>query len=382
MNPAPTNLTLTRRLNVALIAMFGVLLWLPTLDTFFHFDYTPALDEKRVPAQLPYLKSFPGGLKEYIVGLEACFNDHFGCRNQLIRWQMDWRQALRSAGDNAHDVIIGSDGWLFISQNQMVEHYRGMRQFAPQNLSGWQALLEHRRDWLARRGIKYVFVVAPDKHSIYSEYLPAWMTKLRPETKLDQFCIYMRAHSNVEVIDLRPALRDARRIAPTYFKTDTHWNAFGGFVACQEIVKKLPGLEPLSLDSFELGKAAAPGGDLAIMLGLKTTEENAVSLTPKPGLPALEMSSKDLVKHPEYRGPSFTKNSGGKGAALLFCDSFGTALIPFLGWHFGKVTHLRKDTLDARWIEQEKPDVVISEMVEREFNTMDPIFLKAEEALP
>jgi len=101
------------------------------------------------------------------------------------------------------------------------------------------------------------------------------------ETKLDQFYTYMRAHSTVEVVDLRPALFDARRIAPTYFKTDTHWNAFGGFVAGQEIVKKLPGLEPLSLDSFELKKNAEDGGDLAGMLGVKMTEENAVSLDSK-----------------------------------------------------------------------------------------------------
>jgi len=28
--------------NVTLIAVFSVLLWLPTIDTFFHVDYTPA----------------------------------------------------------------------------------------------------------------------------------------------------------------------------------------------------------------------------------------------------------------------------------------------------------------------------------------------------
>jgi hypothetical protein len=369
-------------MNITLIAVFGVLLWLPTFDTFFHIDRTPAINEKRVLAQLPHLKSFPGGLKKYIVGLEACFNDHFGCRNRLIRWQIDWQLIfLRATGENGPGgVIIGRDGWLFFSQNEMVEHYRGVRRFAPQNLRDWQALLEHRRDWLAQRGIKYVFVIAPDKHSIYSEHLPAWMTKVHPETKLDQFYTYMRAHSTVEVVDLRPALLDARRIAPTYFKTDTHWNAFGGFVACQEITKKLPGLEPLSLDSFELKKIAEDGGDLAGMLGVKMTEENAVSLTPKPNLPPLEMSA-NLAKNPDYRGPSVAKNSQGKGAALVFCDSFGPALMPFLGCYFGKAPCLRKHKLDAGRIEQEKPDVVISEMVEREFNVTDPNYLKAEEAL-
>jgi hypothetical protein len=206
------------------------------------------------------------------------------------------------------------------------------------------------------------------------------MTKVHPETKLDQFFTYMRAHSTVEVVDLRPALLDARRIAPTYFKTDTHWNAFGGFVACQEIAKKLPGLEPLSLASFELKKTAEDGGDLAGLLGLKMTEENAVSLTPKSNLPPLEMSA-NLAKNPDFTGPSLAKNSQGKGAALLFYDSFGPALMPFLDCYFGKVAGLRKHALDAGWIEQEKPDVVISEMVEREFNVMDPNYLEAKEAL-
>ena len=253
MNPAPTNLFLTRWLNVILITLFGLLLWLPTFDTFFQIDRTPTINEKRVLAQFPHLKSFPGGLKEYIAGLEACFNDHFGCRNRLIRWHIDWQLIyLRATGESGPIVIIGRDNWLFYAQNQMVEHYRGVRQFTTQNLRDWQALLEHRRDWLAQRGIKYVFVVAPDKHSIYPEYLPAGMTKVHPETKLDQFFTYMHAHSTVAVVDLRPALLNARRIAPTYLKTDTHWNAFGGFVACQEIAKKLPGLEPLSLASFAL----------------------------------------------------------------------------------------------------------------------------------
>lgn len=386
MNPAPTHLTLIRWLNAALIAMFGLLLWLPTFDTFFHVDYTPVIDEKRMPAQFPHLKSFPGGLKEYLAGLEACFNDHFGCRNRLLRWHIDWQlMFLGASGESGPTVIVGGDNWLFYAQDQMIEHSQGVPRtlsgFTPQNLRDWQALLEQRRDWLARRGIKYLFVVAPDKQSIYSEQLPARMKKVHPETKLDQFFTYLRGHSTIEVVDLRPALLDARRIAPTYLKTDTHWNAFGGFVACQEIAKKLPGLEPLSLDSFELEKTAGPGGDLAIMLGLKMTEENAVSLTPKPGLPVLEMSVKDLARHPEYRAPSFTKNPGGKGAALVFCDSFGTALIPFLGCHFGKVTYLREPELNAGWIEREEPEVVISEMVERDFNLMDPKYLNAADAL-
>jgi hypothetical protein len=131
---------LTRWLNGILIAVFGVLLWLPTFDTFFHVDYTPAIDEKRMPAQFPHLKSFPGGLKEYLAGLEACFNDHFGCRNRLLRWHIDWQlMFLGAIGESGPTVIVGSDNWLFYARDQMVEHSRGVPRklsgFTPQNLA-------------------------------------------------------------------------------------------------------------------------------------------------------------------------------------------------------------------------------------------------------
>ncbi len=274
------------------------------------------------------------------------------------------------------DVLIGRDDWLFYTDADMIDHYRGVRRFTPEDLLAWQTLLERRRDWLARRGIQYFFIVAPDKQSIYPDQLPAWLTKVRPDTKLDQFIAHMRAHSTVEVLDLRPALRDARRIAPTYFKTDTHWNLFGGFVACQEIARNLsgqqPGLEPLSLDSFELENKLTRGGDLANLLGLdiaEITEDNTILLTPKTDLPPLEISE------------SFTKNPQASGNAIVFHDSFGNAMKPFLGYAFGQVNYLGQHELDAGFIEREKPTIVISEIVEREFNVDDPRKMMTEEAL-
>ncbi len=370
-----TSLTVTQGTNVVLIALFMVMLWLPTLDTFFHMDHTSSFNEKRQMARFPQLEPGMVGLKKYIAGLETCFNDHFGYRKRLIHWHNNWKYLL-FCDKIGTDVMIGRDDWLFYTVYEMVEHYRGVRRFAPQDLLDWQTLLEHRRDWLVQHGIKYVFVVAPDKQTIYSEQLPSWLTKVRPDTKLDQFLAHMRAHSTVDVLDIRPALRDARRIAPTYFKTDTHWNLFGGFVACQEIVKNLspppPGLEPLSLDSFEQENKLTHGGDLVNMLGLdiaEITEDNSIFFRPKTNLPPLEM------------GANFTRNSKARGSAIVFHDSFGDAMKPFLGYSFGKVVYLGQHELDAGSIEREKPAIVISEMVEREFNVVDPNRLRAKEAL-
>ena len=368
-NPPTTNRIVTRMMNVILATVFLVLLWLPTLDTFFHFDQTPAFNEKRLPAQFPRFNSGFAGLKKYVGGLEAYFNDHFGFRSQLIHWHARWQLEFFNIGRT--DVMIGKEGYLYFDEvgMHMIEHYQGTLQFSPQELAALQQLHEYRRDWLAQRGIQYLFVVVPDKQSIYPEYLPSWLKAGRQHTKLDQFVSYMHGHSTVMVLDLRPALRAARRIAPTYYKTDSHWNFFGGYVASEEIIKalsgKIPGLAPLPLDSFELKKEKLERGDLTTMLGVYA-DEDYFALLPKTNLPPLV----ETVQNPEFRVPTYyTCNTNASGSCVVFRDSFGPNLQPFLGYHFKTVGYFwGPGGFETNIIEKMKPDVVISEIVERHFN--------------
>jgi len=365
----PTNLKVPRRGNVVLATVFMVLLWLPTFDTLFHFDHSPAFNEKRLPAPFPHFEPGSDGIKKYLRGLESYFNDHFGFRNQLIHWHIQLRLALFNSGRN--DVLMGKDGWLYCASDaeHMAEHYQSLLQFSPRELSDLQNLLERRRDWLARRGIEYLFVVAPDKQSIYPEYLPSWRAPVRHQTKLDQFIGYMQSHSTVTILDLRPALRDAKRIAPTYYKTDSHWNNWGGFVACQEIGKTLekciPDLKPLPWDSFELKEDQFEMGDLARMLGVVAAEDDITPL-PKTNLPVLvETSPNAKLSYPTY----FTSNPNATRKCIVFRDSFGDALKPYLGYYFKQVCYVPgRGDMDASLIEEMKPQVVISEIVERDFN--------------
>jgi alginate O-acetyltransferase complex protein AlgJ len=214
MNPATTTSTLQRWTNAVLIALFMALLWLPGLDSVFHFDWTPPRSENRAMASYPKLQPGWHGLQAYVAGLEAYFNDHFGCRKCLVQWNNKMRWSLFKE-KNTRSVLIGKNGWLFFTESQMIEHYRGQIQFTPEQLHDWQVLLEKRRDWLARLGIPYLFVVAPDKQSIYPEDLPDWVAKIHPQTTLDQFFAYMHEHSTVSVLDLRNVVRDAKQTCPT-----------------------------------------------------------------------------------------------------------------------------------------------------------------------
>jgi hypothetical protein len=378
MNENPKSTT-QRRWTFILIASFMLFLWLPTADSIFHIDWTKPRGENRNLAVFPKLPAKP---QAYVQGLEAYFNDHFGLRKCLVQWHNKLRWSLFKE-KNTRNVLTGKDGWLFYTVGQMIDHYSGQLLFTPEELRDWQVLLETRRDWLAKRGIAYLFVVTPDKHTIYSEFLPDWVVKVRPQTKLDQFMAYMKEHSTVTVLDLRDVVREGKKSYPTYLKTDTHWNFFGGFLAYQELMRALakerPELgAPLSLTNFTLVHAPAPGGDLARAIGVSMAEENSILFTAKPELPVFTTKMPD----PEHiKDPRYTYNPQAKGRIIIFQDSFGMSWVPFLGYHFNQVTYLWYYFIDSRKIESEKPDIVVNEMNERFFNIEDPKKLLAREAL-
>ena len=387
MNPTENIPVLTRWTNTLLIGLFMAMLWLPTLDTFFHLDWAPPTTENRALASLPKTPAGWRQLQPYVAGLEVYFNDHFGCRKCLLQWYNKVRWSVFK-DQNTRSVLIGKDGWLFYTHAQMIDHYSGLLQFTPEQLHDWQVLLEKRRDWLARRGIAYLFVVTPDKHTIYPEDLPDWVKKVRPLTKLDQFVAYMRTNSTVFVLDQRDVLLRAKQTHPTYYKTDVHWNYIGGFVAYQELMQALaeqrPGLEPLSFTDFTLTNcvpapgALAKGGDLAKILGLSMIESNYFELIPKPGMPQFTFKEPPPER---VHDPRFTNNPQAKGRMIIFHDSFALNWIKFLGYQFNQVTYLWQYDLNPAYIEQDKPDIVVTEMNERFFNTEHPAKMMASEAL-
>jgi hypothetical protein len=375
-----------------LIFVFAGLLWLPTVDYFTGIDRTQPPGENRLPAPKPRLtRRDVAGVQNYLAAAEIYFNDHFGFRKRLIRWFQQWKARLYH-DLSVHKVVPGRDGWLFTGELQMIEHYLGLAKFTPAQLKSWQTLLEKRRDWLAQRGIKYLFVIPPDKQTVYPEFLPAWLQDAAPahrETKLDQFLTYMQAHSTVAILDLRPPLLAAKAIAPTYLQNDTHWNQFGGFVGCQEVIKTLakqfPDLPPLRLEDFTWTNVPATGGDIARILGAAPPEKNFFTFQPGPALPVLRTNEDRAYKSNWGVKTVLTVDNPAalRRNVVVFHDSYGAAFQKFLGHSFRRsVFEWDNHEFCPALISSNAPDVVINEILERYLHTMDPEEMIAKDALP
>lgn len=380
--------------RTAMIAVFLTIIWLPMIGGLLHWDSAKQVRENRALAAFPRLPADIAGLRPFISGLERCFNDNFGFRRQLIHWaelcKLRWfSQTLQSK------VIIGRNGWLFAVGGDLTTENESQQtaQFNPTQLQHWREVFETRRDWLAKRGIHYLVVVSPDKQTIYPEFLPQWVRRPGPVTKLDQFMACMKQQSTVNVADLRPALLEEKRLRETYAHTDSHWNQYGALAACNEIVRSLspemPALRPLPLAWFDERIKTEQGGNLAWMLtGAETlVEPDSVTLIPKPPLQA----SPVFATSTNWGMLHWTENLTRQGSALIFGDSFAEGWLPFLGHNFREVRLYRiydsplrasqkQENAAHFWlaalIENGRPDVVIDEIVESLFYVEDPAYIK------
>jgi hypothetical protein len=302
------------------------------------------------------------------------FEDHFAFRSVLVAWQAVLRFQWLHVSPSS-DVVVGRDGWLFYAGDGGEEDYASAVPFTKADLEQWRRTLQHTYDWLKARGIPYVFVIAPDKYVIYPEYLPSSMHRVGPESRTDQLVRYLARTTDVPVLDLRPSLLAAKPVERLYHLTDTHWNGRGAYVAYAAILRALhqQSLAPLPRTAFVARAAHTPGMDLSAMMGLTATmSENDLQLRregPRPWrvlepVPhdALYMDGRLVTVHDNASLPR----------AVIFRDSFGSALVPLLAEHFSRALHLWQYNFDPAIVTGERPAVVIQEWVGRRLATLLP----------
>jgi hypothetical protein len=356
--------------GTALIFLLSI--FFPLLNSVFRVVTPFDIQEKRALRPRPSFRldapaDFPEQYREY-------YNDHFIMRNRFIRINnlISFKLFNKSP---VPMVVIGKNGWLFMSREtdsrDEIEYFRNTRPFTRKELAHWNRILEERRQWLSRQGIQYLFVVVPNKSTVYPEFMPDRIRRINERSRLDQLLEHTRNHSQVRILDLRDALIEAKHRFPVFQKTDSHWNDFGAYVAYREIIKVLNGFQknekPMPLSRFDIRSRNWVGGDLAAALSLQkeVIRENTLKMVPVSPLSARTVSRESLSR---YITKSVSASSAGKlPPAMMVHDSFIHELRPFLAEHFSRMVFIWDWGLNIYpdHIRSEKPWIVIEEMAER-----------------
>jgi alginate O-acetyltransferase complex protein AlgJ len=331
------------------LAIIGLVLWAPI--AIMSSPWLQWRTGSRTPA-FPEWSWTVGDLKRYPSRFELEFNLALPGRVKVAslarRVYVDRLRASPVA-----EVVLGTHGWLYYvgpaGEKLLDRHVRGREPLSQDELDRWREFLLERARRFRSIGARYVFVIAPNKESIYPEYLPEWIGPSVGPSHLDQLMAHMKSATDVTVIDLRPALLAEKKVSVVYFKADTHWNTRGAYAAYREITRVLapdfPALTARSWRSLGPTPIERTGLDMARMIGLipEPSEADFVLDHDACGVPHPVPIPIPADLQSRLTAPTLAYRCDAPGGvdAVLFQDSFGTALTPILAESFRSTTSFR-----------------------------------------
>jgi hypothetical protein len=219
--------------NALVAALFVVVISLPLAANLAGVDGADPGAENRDLARFPRVDPSWTSAVSFPANFALWFDDHFGFRSTLVRWYGESRLFVLGVSPSAA-VVKGQEEWFFYGDDGALEDYAHVEPMTPDALANWRATIVAARDWLRSRGIAYVVTVAPDKHVIYGEEMPATIVPVGDVSRTDQ--LFTTLQDTGLAVDVRSSLFEAKGHERIYHHTDTHWNDRGALIAYQRIV--------------------------------------------------------------------------------------------------------------------------------------------------
>ena len=335
-----------KTLSLLFAALFLALCLIPSLGLLITGGSGAAANQ--VLASKPVLLKSDGSLNTaWLEDLSRYVNDRFSLRQEAVTlWARLNAGLLHSSVTD--QVILGRFDLLYYAPT--VPDYTRSNPMTEREL--WCAA---RRLWLLQeyaeaQGGQFLFTVAPNKNQLYPEGMPTLAVADGPTNtealyrKLDEMGI---AH-----LDLHAIFRAADPEL-LYFNTDSHWDSRGAALAADAILHALRRESAYFSGSFTSGTHK---GDLYEML-YPTGTETEPDPVYAPGF-GFEASS----ANPDSISIS-TKSAAGEGTLLMYRDSFGRSLYPYLAEAYGEAFFSRKNDYDPTALQP--GGALVIELVER-----------------
>ncbi len=349
------------------IASFLVLCLIPSLGLLIKGPGKSAQNEDAVSA--PAILMEDGRLNmQFLPQAGRWFEENFAWRQEMITANAKVKANLfrESAEDG---VILGTDGWLYYKDS--LNDYTGKNQLSDRALYDIARCAKITQDYCSYLDVDYLFTIAPNKATLYPEHMPYYYAHKVSDTsnriRLEAFL----KEEGVHYLDLTKVLeKEVQRrketpaegdlLAYLYHKRDSHWTAEGAAMAAEAILDETGTGHRSYLDE-KCSVKSDFRGDLDTMLYPSCiTLEEEVYYDPAP--------SYTYIGEVESTFDYFIQTiSEGSGISLLmYRDSFGNALVPFLAESFSQCYFSRGTPYDLMFdMNTYAPTVLVTENAER-----------------
>lgn len=282
-------------------------------------------------------------------------NDNFVLKEHYVT-------ALNSAsvalfGEAVSDkAICGRNNMLFYKDT--LDDYQRLNQLSDKELEGIALYMRELETQLSEKGCRMVFLIAPNKATVYPEYMPSRYKQAPAKSNLDRLYEYLDKYG-VTSVDAKAVLTEHKSDTLLYYYHDSHWNNMGAELIYNEIA------DLTELPAFD--NAGAAGNTIRDFTGdLHNFVWPAKSYFEERML--YEFTSEYSADRPidfERNSCAATSSDVNDLKLVVYHDSFGRSLQPFFSHSAGRVVMSSEFPYNMSYIDEVEPDIVIIEIVER-----------------
>lgn len=335
-----------------------------------------SMTERRYLTQPPEInRDILSHPQEFSVSVRDFMEDQFGYREDLIHLNA-YARAKYLNQTTSPRAFIGKNDWLYLKSHELIPDVRGVFGMTQEERELWASYFRERQAWAEERGILYIVVIAPEKQSIYPEYLPdVYLPVVENNTRFDNLVRVLADIPEVNFIDLRPTLIAAKSTTQIYRRVDAHWTSYGSYLAAVEIMKVVRQTYPdahIIPERWLRGRQVmSRNGDLSNNIGLAVEYEEEITLySVRPRRRCAQETYREAPWSDIQPWLVVMECVGFERGldAVVFRDSFTNSMIDFIAESFDTSVYLW-DNFHIPWhqglIEDRAPEVIIEQFAER-----------------
>lgn len=291
--------------------------------------------------------------KDYLKQLGEYFEGHCALRQEMVTGYSYFTTKVFQTS-SSKSVICGKNGWMYYTDT--LGDYTGSDVMTGRELFDAVTTLKLIDRYCKENGIKFYFVTAANKNSLYSENMPYYYKKSdKPGNRMLLGARIREA--GISYIDLYDTFAKENRVL--YHKTDSHWNNEGAALAARTIHEATGQMyvERYNKAPYKIQKDFK--GDLAAMMYPSAVPlEEEIYYDGEFGF--------DYEGKVESNFDNKIMTLGALGNNLMmYRDSFGSSLLPFMAESYTNALFSRSLTVQVRDINSIKANVLIIEKAER-----------------
>ena len=327
--------------TVLLIPLVGMV-WYPTESSA----------EKKELTKWPVINADNWWDLANLVEMSTYFEDHFSFRQEMITANSFIRSGLLKS-ETTDQVIVGNNGWLYFSGD--LNDFQEVDILSKRELNCIMHNLNLMNNYIEQQGSRMILTIAPNKSTLYGNNMPYYY--LEGESSNLQLLTKLLENTDITYVDLDKLFQEQEDVL--YFQKDSHWTTKGAVLVYNALMEKM-GLVHETYENHPYTVENNHTGDLEEMLYPMAIEKEDDIVYEKE---ASYIYVNDIIDNMDSWIE--TSNPDKETKLLMYRDSFGEKLLPFIADAVGEGYFSRLVPYNLAQVVQYMPDYVIIERVER-----------------